>query len=210
MVAKEQDPNEDAEGIDSTEALDIPGAEEDVAFDSASVPKQVLVTDGELRGMQKEILEYKDKYLRLLADSDNARKRLQKERQEISRYALEGLVIDFLRPLDNLENALKFAQDMSDDVRNWACGFQMILTQFRDVLAQHGINAFDSIGRQFDPHEHEALEMIETADHPPGNIIEEHIKGYRMGDRTIRAARVKVAKAKNHAATQKENQHHSI
>jgi molecular chaperone GrpE len=167
------------------------------AFASAQVnPKQVLITDEELRAMQKELMEYKDKYLRLLADSENARKRLQKERQEITRYAVEGLIVDFLKPLDNFDNALRFAQEMSDDVKNWAFGFQMILTQFRDILAQHGIIPFDSVGSVFNPHEHEAIEMIQTTDYPDGTIIEESVRGYKIGDRTIRAARVKVAKAK--------------
>lgn len=165
-------------------------------FQSASInPKQVFVTDEELKGLQKEAIEYKDKYLRLLADAENARKRLQKERQEITRYAVENLVVDFLHPLDNLENALKFAQDMSDEVKNWAFGFQMILTQFKDVLANNGVVALESQGMQFDPHLHEAVEMVETSSYIPGTIVEESVRGYKMGDRTIRPARVKVAKA---------------
>lgn len=164
-------------------------------FESAAAnPKQVLVTDEELKGLQKELMDYKDKYLRLLADAENARKRLQKEKQEISRYAIEGLIVDFLHPLDNFENALRFAQDMSEEVKNWAYGFQMILAQFKDVLNQNGIIAIDSLGKPFSAHDHEAVEMIETAEQPPGIIIEECVRGYKMGDRTIRAARVKVAK----------------
>ncbi|WP_079988589.1 nucleotide exchange factor GrpE [Candidatus Protochlamydia sp. W-9] len=170
--------------------------EENVEFPSApNHPKQVLVTDEELKALKKEVTEYKDKYLRLLADSENARKRLQKERQEISRYALENMVVDFLKPLDNLENALKFAQGMSDEVKNWAFGFQMILTQFKDVLASNGITALESQGTFFDPHLHEAIEMIETDSYAPGIIVEENVRGYKMGDRMIRPARVKVAKA---------------
>lgn len=185
---------------------EMPNDEEEEAFESASIkPKQVLVTDEELKALQKEILEYKDKYLRLLADSDNARKRLQKERQEISRYAVEQLVVDFLRPIDNFENALRFAQEMSDDVRNWAFGFQMILAQFKDVLSQNGITLIDSLGKKFNPHEQEAVEMVETTDQPPGTIIEEFVPGYKMGDRTIRAARVKVTKGKDQSAPPNEN-----
>lgn len=172
-------------------------SEEDPAFESAHVnPKRVFITDDELKGMQKELMDYKDKYLRLLADAENSRKRLQKERQEITRYATESLVLDFLRPLDNLENALRFAQDMSDEVRNWAFGFQMILAQFKDILAQNGITSFDSQGKPFDPHFHEAIEMVESTE-APGTVIEECIRGYQMGDdRIIRPARVKVAKEK--------------
>jgi molecular chaperone GrpE len=181
------------------------GEKEEFEFDSAAVqPKQVLVTDEELRSLQKELLEYKDKYLRLLADAENARKRLQKERQEISRYALESLVVDVLRPLDNLSNALRFAEEMSDEVKNWAFGFQMILTQFKDVLAQHGVTSFDSLGKPFNPHEHEAIEMVESTEQPPGTIIEENVRGYKMGDRIIRAARVKVVKSQEKSSPSQE------
>lgn len=157
--------------------------------------KKILVTDEELRNLQKELLDYKNKYLLGLADAENSRKRLQKERQEISRYAIENMIVDFLRPLDNLSNALNFAEEMSEEIRNWAMGFKMILTQFKDVLGQHGVNSFESVGKMFDPHDHEAIEMVESHEHQPGIIIEESICGYRLGDRTIRAARVKVAKA---------------
>lgn len=204
MVAKEQEPTNNADQSENLQSSKAPNEKEEFIFDSAAnKPKQVLVTDEELRAMQREMLEYKDKYLRILADAENARKRLQKERQEITRYAVESLVVDFLRPLDNLENALRFAQDMSDEVRNWAFGFQMILTQFRDVLAQHGVMPFDSIGKSFNPHDHEALEMIESTE-PAGTIIEESVKGYKMGERTIRAARVKVAKSKEKSESSSE------
>jgi molecular chaperone GrpE len=187
MVENEKENEENSEKAETT------SKEEGLEAPSHKL-KIVQISDEELKGMQKELVEYKDKYLRLLADAENSRKRLQKEKQEISRYAIEGLIADFLHPLDNLENALKFAQDMSEEVKNWAYGFQMILTQFKDVLAQNGVFPIESLGKQFNPHDHEAVEMIETKEEPPGTIIEECVRGYRMGDRTIRAARVKVAK----------------
>lgn len=164
-------------------------------FPSASSnPKQVMMTDEELKNLQKEIMEYKDKYLRVLAESENARKRLQKEKQEMTRYAIENVIAEFLHPLDNLENALSMAQKMSDEVKNWAYGFQMILTQFKDVLAGQGVVSIDSLGTHFDPHKHEAVEMIESNEQEPGTVIEECVRGYKMGDRIIRPARVKVVK----------------
>ena len=176
---------------------------ENSSFESAPVkPKQIQITDEELKALQKELMDYKDKYLRLLADAENARKRLQKERQEIVRYATDSLLVDFLHPLDNFENALRFSQEMSDEVKNWAFGFQMILSQFKDVLSQNGVTSMESLGKQFNPHDHEAVEMIETKEKPPGTIIEECVKGYKMGDRTIRAARVKVAKTAEKSATE--------
>lgn len=205
----DQDSSKSADQNDNLEASEM--SEQESPFESASVkPKQILITDDELKGLQKEIVEYKDKYLRLLADAENARKRLQKERQEMTRYAVESLIGDFLRPIDNFENALRFAQDMSDEVRNWAFGFQMILAQFKDVLAQNGITSIDSLGKTFNPHDHEAVEMVESTDQPPGTIIEENVRGYKMGDRTIRAARVKVAKAKGKHSSSQENSKENI
>jgi molecular chaperone GrpE len=161
-------------------------------FQSAANPKQVTITDEELRNLQRETMDYKDKYLRLLADAENARKRLHKEKQEITRYAIDSIITEFLHPIDSLENALKFAKDMSADVKNWAFGFQMILSQFKDVLTANGVTPIESVGAHFDPHKHEAVEMVESDQHEPGIIIEELMKGYKIGDRTIRPARVKV------------------
>lgn len=157
-------------------------------------PKQIQISDVDLKKLQHELMEYKDKYLRLLAEQENMRKRQQKEKLDQMRFATENLVIDFLRPIDNLENALAFAKDMSEEVKNWALGFQMILTQFKDVLVNNGVKPFESQGKVFDPHLHEAVEITETDDHPAGFVIKEFIKGYDMNGRTIRPARVEVSK----------------
>lgn len=153
------------------------------------------VAGTELERMQKELAEYKDKYLRVLAESENTRKRLQKEKQEMIQFAQQNIIADFLNPIDHMENALKFTQQMSEEVKNWATGFQMILTQFKDVLTNNGVTAFPSEGKPFDPHRHEAVEALQTDKYPPGTVVEECLKGYSMGERTIRPARVKVSKA---------------
>lgn len=145
--------------------------------------------------LKEKLAQCEDKYVRLMAESENTRKRLLKERQDLTQYAIEDLLTEFLHPLDNLEHALKFADQMSDEVKNWATGFDMIATQFKQVLSDHGIEPFESKGNHFDPHLHEAVEMVETTEHPPGTIIEECVLGYKKGERTIRVARVKVAKA---------------
>ena len=194
MIDKESAQNGKQDG--ENQPIELPDNPEEFEFDSASVkPRQIFISDEELKELQRELLEYKDKYLRLLADGENVRKRMQKERQEIIRHATESLIIDFLSPIDNFENALRFAQDMSEEVRNWAFGFQMILAQFKDILAQNGVTPFEAIGKPFNPHDHEAIEMEETIKEPPGTVIRVNLKGYKMGDRTIRATRVTVAKS---------------
>ena len=144
----------------------------------------------------KEVEEdYKNKYLHLLADSENTRKRLQKDKDEIVQYSLRSLLQDFLNPIDHMENALNFTGQASDDVQNWAKGFQMILMQFKDVLANNNVKPFESVGRPFDPHIHDAIEMKESTEYPPGVVMEETMKGYLIGDKTLRPARVVVSKA---------------
>ena len=147
-----------------------------------------------VKKVEEELKDYKDKYLRLLAETDNLRKRLQKEKQEMTRFAIENIIGEILLPIDNLENALKFTGQMSPETQSWAMGFQMILSQFKDVLNNHGIVAFHSEGTDFDPHKHEAVEIEETSDHPEGIVLQEFVRGYKSGDRTIRPARVKVSK----------------
>lgn len=142
---------------------------------------------------KNEAAEYKDKYLRLLADMENTRKRMQKEKQELTQYSIERLLTEFLTPIDHMENALKFTQDQSDEVKHWALGFQMILNQFKDVLANNGVKAFESEGMSFDPYIHDAIEIVEGKE--PGIIIKEYMKGYKMGERVIRPARVKVTQS---------------
>lgn len=158
-------------------------------------PICVTIPEAELEEIKKITEEYRDKYLRLLADSDNMRKRLQKERQELTQFAIQNLIAEMLHPIDHLENALKFTQQSSDEVKHWAAGFQMILNQFKDVLTSNGVVPFQSVGMPFDPHMHDAVEMVSTKDHPPGVVLTESIRGYKMGDKVIRPARVTVSKA---------------
>lgn len=144
--------------------------------------------------VKPEDAEWKDKYLRTLAEMENMRKRMQKERQEMARFGIENTIGEFLPAIDNLENALRFAEGAGGEVKAWALGFEMILSQFKEVLHNHGIVSFHSEGNTFDPILHEAVEMIETEDHPDGIILHEFTKGYKSASRTVRPARVKVAK----------------
>jgi molecular chaperone GrpE len=145
--------------------------------------------------LEIELKECHEKHLRLLAEVENSKKRMIKEKQEMTRFGIENVIADFLKPLDNLENALRFTAQMSEETRNWAIGFEMILTQFKDALKEHDIASFSSIGESFDPHLHEAVEIQETCDVAEGQIIQEFVRGYKSGQRVLRPARVKVAKA---------------
>jgi molecular chaperone GrpE len=137
--------------------------------------------------------EFKDKYLRALAEMENSRKRLTREKLESQTIAVQSVVSDFLEPLDHLEQALKHASSFKGDVAVWAQGFQMILQQFHQVLESYDVISFSSVGMLFDPNLHEAIEVEENADAKEGTILHEFKKGYKMGSKTVRAAKVRVA-----------------
>ncbi|MEL7431739.1 MAG: nucleotide exchange factor GrpE [Chlamydiota bacterium] len=138
--------------------------------------------------------DFKQKYFFALAEMENMRKRMQKEKQDTLQFSVENAIAEFLPIIDSFEKALKSADKVSDEIKTWAFGFQMFLSQFREVLHNHGIVAFHSEGNLFDPHYHEAVEMLQTDEYPEGTILEEFSKGYKSEKRIIRPSRVKVAK----------------
>ena len=154
------------------------------------------LSDVEIIQLMQEAKEFKDKYLLLLAESENARKRLQKEKTEMTRFALGNMLAEFLAPLDQFESALGHAGKMSDEVKNWAMGFEMILTLFKDIFSHHGVTSFHAKGERFDPNLHEAVEVEETDEVEDGIILEEFVRGYKCGERVLRPAKVKVSKKK--------------
>ncbi len=157
------------------------------------VPQEEQVD--EMSKLQAELAECKDKYFRALAETENTRKRLQKEKIESQSYAIQDVVLDFLQPLDHLEQALNASQVASDEIKHWAIGFRMILQQLKQVIQDNGITTFDSVGEAFDPHLHEAIETEENPSFTEGTVIHEFSRGYKMGTRIIRPAKVKVATA---------------
>jgi molecular chaperone GrpE len=152
-------------------------------------------------------IDFKDKYLRLLAENENLKRRVQKESKESIRYATRKIILDLLPPLDQFESALSHAKiSSSEEVQNWAVGFKMILHQFKDWIYQQGVEGYASQHQIFDPKIHEAVETQITTEHKDGIIIKELSRGYKMGGQLLRPARVVVAKAqeKHKNNTQKE------
>jgi molecular chaperone GrpE len=162
------------------------GEQENTLDETVEMPQQSV----------EEEESYQDKYFRLLAEMENLRKRLHKEKIEANKYAVRGILRDVLAPFESMENALKFAMNLQGEVRQWAEGFVMILEQFKEILASHGVESFDSVGTVFDPHKHEAIDIEETNEVEAGIVLEEYQKGFSIDGHTLRPARVKVAKAK--------------
>lgn len=156
--------------------------------------KEESMPADEFAKMSEELREWRDKYMRALAESENMRKRLTKEKQEFVEFAKRDLFRDLLDPVDQFTVALAHADNASPDVQQWAMGFKMILTQLEEFLSRQGIKPFDSLGKPFDPSRHEALETIETTEEPDGTILREYKRGYLIHDQLLRPAAVQVAK----------------
>ena len=162
-------------------------------LEAQATPLAAENIDTEADKLKQELNEWKDKYFRALAETENTRKRLQKEKIESQSFAIQDVVLDFLQPLDHLEQALNASQNASDEVKHWAIGFQMILQQLKQVIQDNGISTFESVGQLFDPHLHEAIETEESTTFSEGTVMQEFTRGYKMGARIIRPAKVKVA-----------------
>jgi len=149
----------------------------------------------ELNDSLEQLREHKDKYLRALAEMDNLRKRFIKEKAELQKYANEKLILNILPVVDNFERAIKAAED-SDSIKHLLGGVKLILRQLMDILERAGVKSFESVGEKFDPYKHEALLATESTEHDPSTILEEIEKGYLLGDKVIRPAKVTVCRQK--------------
>ena len=149
--------------------------------------------DARLAEKDKEIAELKDKYLRTLADSENARKRIRQQSEESVRIQRESILRDLLPIIDNLERALAAARS-GTDAKTILDGVEMTVRALIDFLRGQGVTPIQSVGQSFDPNRHEAVDHVASDAHPPNTVVDEFHRGYLIGDRTLRAARVSVAK----------------
>jgi len=143
----------------------------------------------EVDHLKAELDHVRDIYLRKLAEFDNFRKRVEREREEGQRAATEELVRILLPVLDNFERALEHAEDDSGAFHQ---GVEMIAKQLWDVLERTGVAVVNPLGQPFDPELHEAVQRVEDSEHGPGTVASVMLKGYTMGDRLIRPAMVGV------------------
>lgn len=148
----------------------------------------------ELKAAAAKSQEYWDRLLRQQADFDNMRKRLDRDKEEFRKFAKEDIVVDLLMILDDLERSVEAAEKNQENAEAFLKGIEMILAHLYDLLKKHGVTSVDAKGKKFDPLVHEALMQTETHDHEDGAVLEEMQKGYRLNDRVIRTAKVRVAK----------------
>jgi molecular chaperone GrpE len=149
--------------------------------------------DAELDTLRRERDDIYDRLLRKTAEFDNYRKRVDKERREQAEWAAADVIADVLNAIDDFERAL--AVEAPPGAEPYRAGVELIHRQLAEVLRRRGVTTFESMGVDFDPHLHQAVAYEESPGAREGEIIGELRKGYRLGDRLLRPALVRVAKA---------------
>ncbi|MDD5409206.1 MAG: nucleotide exchange factor GrpE, partial [Candidatus Omnitrophica bacterium] len=140
----------------------------------------------ELKAAAEKSKDIQDKLLRSQADFENMRKRLEREKQDFLKYANEGIVLELLNVLDDLERVINLAEDKHEDLNAFLKGVEMILAHLYELLKTHGVKPVEAEGKVFDPNYHEALMQVESKDLPDNTIVEVLQKGYLMYERVIR------------------------
>jgi molecular chaperone GrpE len=150
---------------------------------------------GELQKLRLERDTLIDRLARLQAEFENARKRTAREQQDFREYAMADAVKALLPTLDSFERALQTGAAEKPEFRG---GVELIYKQLQDALQKLGLRAVPAKGEPFDPHLHEAIEMVETSDAADHQILEELQRGYKLKDRLLRPSMVKVARNPKH------------
>lgn len=170
------------------------GDGQDVLPDAGAPENQSRVAEAgpqeELRKLRSERDALYDRLARLQADFENQRKRIAREQAEYKDYAIADAIKALLPIVDSFDRAIKTGGGANDDFRS---GVELINRQLHDVLAKLGVQPIEAEGTTFDPHLHQAVQMVETTEIPDHQVIEELQRGYKLKDRLLRPAMVRVA-----------------
>lgn len=198
-----QDNREDLdikEGVMPTQEAEEAGEAEEESTAKKDLAAEIEGIKSELEKKNKESKDNYEKYLRTYAEFENYKKRAVKDQNEFLKFANEKLIKEMLPAIDNLERAVEHAKENSqkdeEAIKGLIAGVELILKQFKDVLANSGVTELKSIGEPFDPARHEAVSHIETDEYADNIIINEFQKGYLLNSRLLRPALVSVAKKK--------------
>jgi molecular chaperone GrpE len=186
------------EELDEFLAEDEPESEETAA--GGPTTAELIATRAELKRVEAENAELKDRLARRQADFENYRKRVDRERGETYNRVVADIATKLLPVLDNLKRALEAEASVesseSDEFRHFLSGVDLIYKQLNGVLEALGVKPIAAVGEPFNPHVHEAVVTEATDDYEPDTVMQEIVAGYRLGDKLIRPALVKVAKSK--------------
>ncbi|MDO8603631.1 MAG: nucleotide exchange factor GrpE [Candidatus Omnitrophota bacterium] len=169
---------------------------------------KILLTAEEFHALEDKAAksdDYFDRLLRLQADFDNYKKRLEKEKIDFIKFANEEIIAEILKIIDDFERAVDSGR-IKRDFDTLYKGIEMIHKDFREFLKQKGLKEIEAKGKLFNPNEHEAMMQEETDKHPEDHVVEEFQKGYTLNGRVIRPSRVKVAKRPKEAPSEAEGE----
>jgi len=175
---------------------EVPVEVEAGAPPEGSLAAQLELSQEKARETLERLKEEHDRYLRAAADLDNYKKRVAREKEEITKFAAERIVKDLLPAVDNLERALAAAA--ADDPL--AGGVKLVLRQLEEALARHEVRPQSALGGPFDPRFHEALSTVEAPGQPPGTVVAEHGRAWLVRGRLLRPAMVAVSAGAKAAA----------
>jgi molecular chaperone GrpE len=148
--------------------------------------------------LEAEVASLKDQLLRSMAETENVRRRAQREREEGVKYAAVPFIKDLLGVADNLQRALESVPEEqvadNEPMKNLRLGVEMTLKELQSVFDRHGIQTITPLGERLDPHLHEAMYEVEDPAKPAGTVVQVIQSGYRLHDRLLRPARVGIAK----------------
>ena len=148
--------------------------------------------DAPAQELASQLRQERESRLRLAADFDNYRKRVQQERLDNRKYAATAVADRLLPVLDDAERVLEQVPEGTDEV--WLRGLQLTVQKLKDVLSSMGVKPIDAVGHPFDPKQHEAIATEESDQHPEGTVLDEIRRGYRIDDRVLRPSLVKLAR----------------
>lgn len=169
-------------------------SEADMEYGSGKQTAETL--ESQLAQKALELEEARERVLRLHADFDNFRKRMQKEKEEWYQYAAVGVIEKLLPVADNLERALDSLKNQGEEIQSLFSGVRMTHVQFLETLGKEGLAPIPTVGELFDPNIHEAIMQVPLQEGQEENqVVEELRKGYRFKEKIIRPALVKVAKS---------------
>ncbi|GIV20433.1 MAG: hypothetical protein KatS3mg023_2184 [Armatimonadota bacterium] len=166
---------------------------EPVAADTAEMEARLRALEEENALLKQQLAEKHNSLLRTMADFDNFRRRTRQEMEEIRRIALEEFLRSLLRVMDNFERALQAAQE-SRSFEKLLEGVQLTYRQLQSLLREAGVQPIEAVGKPFDPNFHEAVQRVESPEHPDETVLEEVERGYMIQSRVLRPSRVKVVK----------------
>lgn len=146
---------------------------------------------------KKDEPDYKAKYFYAVAEMENYRKRMERDREQLVKYGNERVLSDLIEVVDNFERTIDMLKpDQDPKVKNIVTGLDMVKKQFLDTLSKHGLKPVEAVGKDFDPHVHEAVAQEYAEGTKPNEVIKEFQRGYSLNGRLIRPARVVVSSDK--------------